>query len=224
LEVANLITPPAPPAAPRRIMPDLAGGTHAHTHSVHSALVSLSALGVAQHQVTVKRTGREAVENGQVVRQHPAPGTPLTGSSEIVLEIAGLGFNHSLPVGMWDSGGEEAMGTSEILEHFDDPLEKLKHWLHEGAPLFRIAPEDTAACARWLALFGVDARDWPRPMWYRLASMIAAIPRLSCSEEGLTTVLHVLLDPCARLQATPRSLCCPRPRYPALASSPRASA
>ncbi len=174
-------------------MPGFAAGTQAHSHSVHSALATLAAMGVSAQRVTVRRTGREGVAEGSIVAQSPAPGTPLQADTLIRLHVAGLGFSHALPVGMWESGGETHAGTQEILEPFDDPLEKLKHWLHEGAPLFRISPDDPAACARWLALFGVNPGHWPRTLWYRLATLIADMARYSCSEQGCTFVLGTLL-------------------------------
>ncbi len=182
-----------PLAAAHARMPALADGTHAHSHSVHSALVSLGALGVQAGRIVLRRTGREGRTAGAIVRQSPPAGTPLTAATLVHLDIAGLGFSHALPVGMWDSGGEAAAGTREILEPFDDPLEKLKHWFHEGAPLFRIAPDDPFACGRWLGLFGIDAELWPRSLWYRLASLIANIAQLSCSKDGCAFVLDVLL-------------------------------
>jgi Type VI secretion, TssG len=187
-------TTPSIPAAPMRRMPAFAEGTHAHSHSIHSALASLLALGVNPHRIVVRCTGREAVAAGTVMRQLPAAGMPIFPDTSVHLDIAGLGFSHSLPVGMWDSGGETHAGTREILEPFDDPLEKLRHWFHEGAPLFRISPDDLGACARWLRLFGVNAAEWPRPLWYRLASLVASISQLSCSQDGCAFVLQTLLD------------------------------
>jgi hypothetical protein len=188
-------TQPESPASQRRAlrMPDFAGGTHAHLHTLHSALDSLAALGVSPSRIMLRRRGRSADAPGTILGQHPAPGEPLTPATMVELSIAGLGFTHALPVGMWDSGGEAAAGTREILEPFDDPLEKLKHWFHEGAPLFRISAEDPAACARWLTLFGVEAGDWPRSLWFRLASLISRMAQLSCSESGWAFVLEALL-------------------------------
>lgn len=174
-------------------MPALSTGTQSHRHSVHSALATLDALGVPSHRISILRSGREAVEAGTVVRQIPAPGTPLTGDMAVRLYIAGLGLTHALPVGMWDSGGETHAGTREVLEGLDDPFEKLAHWFHEGAPLFRLSPEDLGACARWLTLFGVDPELWPRALWYRLASLIAGMARYSCSQQGVSFVLSTLL-------------------------------
>ena len=190
----NVATTPQPqPGLPPLRMPALAGGTAAHEHTVDSALVVLEALGVGAHRIRLSRSGRHARPAGAVVRQSPAAGTVLTASQLIDLEIAGLGFTQALPVGMWDSGGETAVGTREILSPFDDPLEKLKHWFHEGAPLFHLAPEDMGACERWLDLFGVVAEDWPEALWYRLATLIASIPGLAGSEDGCAFLLGVLL-------------------------------
>ncbi len=186
-------------------MPALAEGRESHRHSVHSALATLDALHIPAHRISILRSGREAVGEGTVVRQSPAPGTPLLPDTMVRLFVAGLGFTHALPVGLWDSGGETHAGTREVLEGFDDPLEKLQHWFHEGAPLFRLLPEDFEACARWLALFGVEAERWPRPLWYRLASLIAGMARCSCSQDGVAFVLDTLLSlPVQRFEYFPK--------------------
>ena len=179
------------PAPPR--MPAFAVGKQAHHHSIHSALATLEALGIGSHRIVIERAGRDAAQAGTVVGQLPVPGEPLLPDTRVQLRIAGLGFTHALPVGMWDSGGETHVGTREILQGFDDPLEKLKHWFHEGAPLFRVAPEDPAACARWLNLFGVQPERWPKHLWYRLATLIAGMAQYSCSQDGCGFVLHSLL-------------------------------
>ena len=191
LELRPLSSPDTSTAI-RRSMPDFAGGTHAHRHSIHSALVSLEALSVNPQRIVLRRVGRQAASPGSIVRQSPLPGTEITSSTRVELDVSGLGFTHSLPVGMWDSGGEATAGTREILEPLDDPLEKLRHWFHEGAPLFRIAADNPVACGRWLALFGVDPESWPRAMWYPLASLIAKMPQLSCSLEGCALALMTL--------------------------------
>ena len=188
-EPASGMTPP-PPA---QRMPAFALGRQSHQHTLHSALATLEALGISTHRIAVERTGRDAAAPGTVVGQQPAPGEPLLPDTRITLRIAGLGFTHALPVGMWDSGGESHVGTKEILQGFDDPLEKLKHWFHEGAPLFRLSPDDHAASARWLMLFGVVPERWPRALWYRLATLMAGMAQYSCSAEGCAFVLHTLL-------------------------------
>lgn len=181
------------PAPAAMHMPAFALGRQSHHHTLHSALATLEALGVGAHRIAVERTGRDAAVPDTVVGQQPAPGEPLLPDTRVLLQIAGLGFTHALPVGMWDSGGETHVGTREILQGFDDPLEKLKHWFHEGAPLFRLSPDDHAASARWLTLFGVQPERWPRALWYRLATLMAGMAQYSCSAEGCAFVLHALL-------------------------------
>ena len=70
-------------------MPDFAGGTHAHHHSVHSALMSLQAMGVGAYRIMLRRVGRHALASGLVVAQSPRAGEPLTDGTMITLDVAG---------------------------------------------------------------------------------------------------------------------------------------
>ena len=176
------------------VMPELTSGTHAFRHTVDSALACLAAMRISSGRIHLRRTGREAVPEGTIVAQFPVAGEALEPDAQIRLDVAGLGFTHALPVGMWDSGGEAEPGTKEMLEGIDDPLEKLAHWAHEGAALFRISDTDKLACERWMALFGVRSEDWPHELWFRLASLLAQLPALACSEEGMRLVLGVLFQ------------------------------
>ena len=180
--------------APLPLMPDLTSGTHAFRHTADSALASLAAMRISAARIHLRRTGREAVPEGTIVAQHPPAGEPLDPDTQIRLDVAGLGYTHALPVGMWDSGGEAEPGTREMLEGIDNPLLKLEHWAHEGAALFRISDDDKLACERWMALFGVRSSDWPRELWFRLASLLAQLPALACSEKGMRLMLGVLFQ------------------------------
>jgi Type VI secretion, TssG/PASTA domain len=182
------VVPPLP------LMPDFTSGTHAFRHTADSALACLAAMSISAGRIHLRRTGRESVPEGTIVAQHPRAGEPLDAGAQIRLNVAGLGFTHALPVGMWDSGGEAEPGTREMLEGIDNPLLKLEHWAHEGAALFRISDADRLACERWMGLFGVRSGDWPRELWFRLASLLAQIPALACSEEGMRLVLGVLFQ------------------------------
>ncbi|GGG67866.1 type VI secretion system baseplate subunit TssG [Edaphobacter dinghuensis] len=186
--------PPVNETAVLPVMPNLASGTHAFRHSADSAMACLAAMRISPSRIHLRRTGREAVPDGTVVAQSPAPGAMLEPDTQISLDVAGLGFNHALPVGMWDSGGEAEPGTKELLEGIDDPLDKLTHWTREGATLFRLSNTDKLACERWMALFGVNSADWPRELWFRLSSLLAQLPALACSEEGMRLVLGVLFQ------------------------------
>jgi hypothetical protein len=174
------------------MMPELALGNHAFRHTVDSALACLAAMGISPARIHLRRTGREASPEGIIIAQSPPAGRKIELDTHIHLQIAGLGFTHALPAGMWDSGGEAEPGTREMLAGIDDPLEKLAHWAHEGAGFFRLSEADHQACERWMALFGVRTSGWPRELWFPLASLLAQLPWLACSEEGIGLALGVL--------------------------------
>lgn len=181
------------PAAPAR-MPDFTSGTHAGHHTLDSALASLAALRVSASRIHIRTMGRDAAPPGTVLRQTPPAGEVLTGDVQITLEIAGLGFIHALPAGLWESGGEAEPGTRELLEPLDDPLRKLEHWSQEGASLFHITAENPGACARWLALFGLRPEEWPSELWYRLATLLPNLPVFAGTEDGIRLALGVLFE------------------------------
>lgn len=172
------------------VMPDFISGTSAFSHNLHSALACLAHLDVPANRIHIKAAGWHGVPDGTVVAQDPAPGQGLDGT--ITLEVAGASFHHALPVAMWESGGEAEPGTRELLEVFDDPLQKLRHWMHEGGSLLRISPDNLAACARWMTLFGVSPEDWPREFWYRLVLLLLDLPGLDSGEAGIRTALEWL--------------------------------
>jgi hypothetical protein len=178
----------AHPVLPFPVMPDFTSGTHAFQHNLHTALVCLARLQVPFSRIHIKPAGVQGVAPGTVVRQMPEAGVSLDG--HIYLEVAGTGFYHDLPVAMWDSGGEAEPGTREILEPLDDPLQKLTHWIYEGASLLRLASGNLAAAARWIALFGFAPEEWPREYWYNLALLLLELPSIAGSEEAIKFALE----------------------------------
>lgn len=173
-------------------MPDFVSGTHGFQHNLHSALACLARLHVPVSRIHIKPVGWHSVPTGTVIGQSPEPGKPLEGN--IYLQVAGPAFHHSLPVAMWDSGGEAEPGTRELLEALDDPLEKLTHWMYEGASLLRLAPDNLAACARWINLFGLAPEQWPRSLWYKLALLLLDLPSVAGSNEAVRTALERVLE------------------------------
>lgn len=178
------------PIAPA--MPDFVSGTHAFRHNLHTALACLARLHVPVSRIHIKPAGLQGVAPGTVVKQIPEAGTLLNGN--IYLEVAGTGFYHDLPVAMWDSGGEVEPGTREILEPLDDPLQKLAHWIYEGASLLRLAPGNLAAAARWIAFFGLTPEEWPREYWYNLALLLLELPAIAGSEKAIALALDRVFD------------------------------
>ena len=180
----------APPAG--GLMPDFSHAFHGFHHTVDSALEVLSARGVSPARITLRMAGR-GWPTHWVAEQSPQPGEPLGADVHVVLTVAGLGFFHHLPVGMWEKGGEAEPGTHEILDVLDDPIQKAAHWIRQGARLFDIRPDDPAACSRWIALFGLNADDWPQENWYQLALLLPSLHRLAGREAGLKLALDLLL-------------------------------
>src|SRR5207245_7688773 len=112
----------------------------------------------------------------------------------IKLKVAGLGYFHALPVGMWDKGGESELGTQEILGALDDPLQKAAHWIREGARLFDLQPSNFTACARWMSLFGVNADEWPPETWYQISLLLPQMQKLAGTEIGIRLAFRLLLN------------------------------
>ena len=173
-------------------IPDLAHSSYGFHHTLDSALALLSDMDVPPSRVTVRMAGR-GYPTRWVVSQTPAPGQPLDPSVNVEISIAGTGFFHALPVGMWDAGGEAEPGTREILELLDDPIQKATHWVREGARLFDVQPDNLPACARWIALFGLSPDDWPSETWYNLCLLLPSLQALAGTEHGLRFALHLML-------------------------------
>jgi hypothetical protein len=172
-------------------MPDFAQANAGFAHTVDSAVHVLDALGIAESRLTLRMAG-PGRPSLQIVRQSPLPGTPLAPSVPVTLWIAGFGFFEALPLPMRESGGEAEMGTRELCQLFDDPVQKAAQWLRAGAPLFNIGPEKFAACRRWLALFGIESAMWPEELLYPLALLAPTLPRMAAREVGIRLTFLVL--------------------------------
>ena len=174
------------------VMPDFSSPSYAFHHTLDSALSTLSKLNLSPARVTVSMDGR-GYPTRWIVAQSPAPGTSLEGGTLVSLRVAGTGIFHALPVGMWDRGGEAEPGTFEILAALDDPYQKAGHWMREGARLFDVQPDNSAACARWIALFGIQPEEWPQDLWYSLAVLLPNVHSLAGREHGIRFMLWLLL-------------------------------
>src|SRR5579862_8083011 len=174
------------------VMPDFVQETSEFSHTVDSAIQVLEALGIEDSRLTLQMAGPGG-RPLRVVRQTPAPGTPLTPSVAVNLWISGLGFFYGLPMPMRESGAEAEMGTLELCRVFDDSLQKAAQWFRTGAPLFKVGPDKHAACRRWIALFGVDTSGWPEELLYPLALLAPTLARVAGREVGIKLVFLALL-------------------------------
>jgi hypothetical protein len=173
-------------------MPDFAQGTAGFAHTIDSAVHVLDAMGIVESRLNLRMAGAGR-PSLQIVRQSPPPGTPLTPSVSVTLWIAGFGCFEALPLPMRESGGEAEMGTRELSELFDDPMQKAAQWLRAGAPLFQLGPGKYAACRRWLALFGIESALWPEDLLYPLALLAPTLPVMAAREAGTRLTFLVLL-------------------------------
>ena len=173
-------------------MPCFESGFFGFHHTVASALEVLARMGISPARISLRMAGR-GYPSRWVVAQDPPPGAELGPGETIRLSIAGLGYFHALPVGMWDRGGESTAGTAEILEVLDDPLQKAGHWVREGARLFDLQPENLPACSRWIALFGLNPNDWPPETLYNLALLLPSMQEMAATEHGIGLVFQLLL-------------------------------
>jgi hypothetical protein len=191
------------PAPARQVMPDLSHAFCGFHPTLDSALSDLCELKIPLDRVTLRMEGK-GYPSRWIVDQNPPPGAELGPGTRIELTVAGAGFFHSLPVGMWDKGGEAEPGTQEVLELLDDPLEKAGYWIREGARLFDVGPDNPAACARWIALFGFTPEDWPAELWYRLALLLPNLQALAGTERGLRFGFHLMLGlPVKQIRRSP---------------------
>jgi hypothetical protein len=175
------------------VMPCLESGFFGFHHTVDSALKVLSELGVSPSRITLRMDGR-GLPSRWIVAQDPPPGSDLGPGVSISLSVAGLGYFHALPVGMWDKGGDDGPGTREIMELLDDPLQKATHWIREGARLFDIQPDNLNACSRWISLFGLTPEDWPTEVWYNLSLILPSLQQLAATERGIGLIFQLLLQ------------------------------
>jgi hypothetical protein len=174
------------------IMPDLSHSFYGFRHTVDSALEVLAVLDIPEARVNVRVVGGE-MSSRWVEDQFPPPGAILLEDTLVTLSVAGLGFCHHLPVAMQDSGGEQEPGTKEVFELLDDPLRKAHHWVCEGSTLFNIAPDQPEACARWVAVFGLEPDLWPAQQLYSLALLLPSLQALAGTERGIRLSLELLL-------------------------------
>jgi hypothetical protein len=184
-------------------MPDLSVATHAFHPTLDSALATLFELNVVSDRITIKMAGF-GYPTRWVVEQSPPPGALLNAGTSITLSVAGSDFLHELPIAMWDRGGEEEVGTTEIVEVLDDPLQKAANWLREGGRLFDVRPNHLEDCAQWISLFGIKPDEWPRESWYALAILLPNVQALAGTDYGLRFGLQWLLDlPLHKIHRTP---------------------
>ena len=175
------------------LMPDLTWPRYGFHHTVDSAIMALSRLGIGNDRITIRKAGRGWAKL-RVVDQLPEAGQPLTPDAMVELTVEGDGLFYHLPAGMREGSRAGEVGTHEIVSIFDDGVEKAAFFIRQGGLFFDVRPANPPGCARWIRLFGIDPEDWPKERWYKLAVLLPCLRYLSGRESGLRLASRLLLD------------------------------
>jgi hypothetical protein len=175
------------------LMPDVIKSRHGFHHTIDSALLTLSRIGIGTDRITIKKAGRGWARS-RVVDQHPPAGTPITQDLVVELSIEGDSMFYHLPVGMQEASNDGEIGTRELVSIFDDAVEKAAVYIRLGGLFFDVRPSNPVGCARWIKLFGIEPEDWPKERWYRLAILLPCLRYLTGRESGLRLSMRMLLD------------------------------
>ena len=174
-------------------MPDLVRTRRLARQSVDSALTSLYALGVDDSRVVIESTGRGWVP-GTIVEQSPAPGTPLTARTRVVLKVAGPSAIDSLPFAMRDED-EYEFRSDRLFALFDSPLAKLAHRVRRGGDYFVASPDDLVRTRRWIEeIFQLKAERWSEERWFAVARLLPALHRIAGRELALRVAFRLVFS------------------------------
>lgn len=172
-------------------MPDLVRARRLARQSVDSALTTLYALGVDDSRVVIESAGR-GWEPGTIVEQSPAPGTPLTSRTRVVLRVAGASAIDSLPFAMRDED-EYEFRSDRFFALFDSPLAKLAHRVRRGGDYFVASPDDMVRTRRWIEeIFQLSAERWSEDRWFAVARLLPALHRIAGRELALRVACRLV--------------------------------
>ncbi|MEO7038567.1 MAG: PASTA domain-containing protein [Gemmatimonadaceae bacterium] len=172
-------------------MPDLVRARRLARQSVDSALTTLYALGVDDSRVVIESAGR-GWEPGTIVEQSPAPGTPLTPRTRVVLRVAGASAIDSLPFAMRDED-EYEFRSDRFFALFDSPLAKLAHRVRRGGDYFVASPDDMVRTRRWIEeIFQLSAERWREDRWFAVARLLPALHRIAGRELALRVACRLV--------------------------------
>jgi len=174
-------------------MPDLVRARRLARQSIDSALTTLYALGVDDSRVVIESVGR-GWEPGTIVEQTPAPGTPLTARTRVVLKVAGPSAIDSLPFAMRDED-EYEFRSDRLFALFDSPLAKLAHRVRRGGDYFVASPDDMVRTRRWIEeIFQLSAERWSEERWFAIARLLPALHRIAGRELALRVACRLVFS------------------------------
>ena len=174
-------------------MPDLVRARRLARQSMDSALTTLYALGVDDSRVVIESVGR-GWETGTIVEQSPAPGTPLTARTRVVLKVAGPSAIDSLPFAMRDED-EYEFRSDRLFALFDSPLAKLAHRVRRGGDYFVASPDNMVRTRRWIEeIFQLSAERWSEDRWFSIARLLPALHRIAGRELALRVAFRLVFS------------------------------
>ena len=174
-------------------MPDLVRARRLARQSIDSALTTLYALGVDDSRVVVESAGR-GWEAGTIVEQSPAPGSPLTARTRVVLKVAGASAIDSLPFAMRDED-EYEFRSDRLFALFDSPLAKLAYRVRRGGDYFVASPDDMVRTRRWIEeIFQLNAEQWSEDRWFAIARLLPALHRIAGRELALRVAFRLVFS------------------------------
>ncbi len=174
-------------------MPDLVRARRLARQTIDSALTTLYALGVDDSHVVIESVGR-GWEPGTIVEQTPAPGTPLTPRTRVVLKVAGASAIDSLPFAMRDED-EYEFRSDRLFALFDSPLAKLAYRVRRGGDYFVASPDDMVRTRRWIEeIFQLDAERWSEERWFAIARLLPALHRIAGRELALRVAFRLVFS------------------------------
>jgi len=175
------------------VMPDLCRPRRGIRQQVDAAFASLLYLGVDAERIVVESAG-PGWAAGLVARQDPAPGTPISGRTRVVLAVGGAGSLATLPFPLRDAHDDE-LRTDRILALADNPILKLGIFIRRAGGFLALRRDDPVTALRWIEeIFGLSAAPWPRDIWYSVARLLPTLPRVAGRPEAVPLALSVVFD------------------------------
>ncbi len=175
------------------VMPDLCRPRRGIRQRVDAAVASLLHLGVDAGRIVVESAG-PGWAAGVVARQDPAPGTPITGRTRVVLAVGGAGALDTLPFPLRDAHDDE-LRTDRLLALADNPVLKLGIFIRRAGGFLALRRDDSVAALRWIEeIFGLSAAPWPRALWFSVARLLPTLHRVAGRPEAVPLALALVFD------------------------------
>ena len=174
-------------------MPDFCRPRRGIRQRVDAAVASLRHLGMDAERIVVESAG-PGWATGVVARQDPAPGTPITARTRVVLAVGGAGSLDTLPFPLRDAHDEE-LRADRLLALVDNPLLKLGIFIRQAGGFLALRRDDPVAAQRWIEeIFELSSAPWPRELWYSVARLLPTLHRVAGRPEAVPLALGVVFD------------------------------